>query len=37
MNDDQVAVIYFGDEFTWLKGAGLLVIMIGVSLFNWFK
>ncbi|EXC03844.1 putative sugar phosphate/phosphate translocator [Morus notabilis] len=32
-----VAVIYFGDEFTWLKGAGLLTIMVGVSLFNWYK
>ncbi|KAM6549885.1 hypothetical protein CsatB_021561 [Cannabis sativa] len=32
-----VAVIYFGDEFTWLKGAGLFTIMIGVSLFNWYK
>ncbi|PON96502.1 Sugar phosphate transporter domain containing protein [Trema orientale] len=32
-----VAVIYFHDEFTWLKGAGLFTIMIGVSLFNWYK
>ncbi|CAO2813228.1 unnamed protein product [Amaranthus hypochondriacus] len=32
-----VAVFYFHDEFTWLKGIGLLIIMIGVSLFNWFK
>ncbi|KAL5570876.1 hypothetical protein UlMin_020473 [Ulmus minor] len=32
-----VAVIYFGDEFTWLKGFGLFVIMIGVSLFNLYK
>ncbi|GMN54851.1 hypothetical protein TIFTF001_023979 [Ficus carica] len=32
-----VAVIYFGDEFTWLKGAGLLIIMVGVCLFNWYK
>ncbi|XP_062105805.1 probable sugar phosphate/phosphate translocator At1g06470 [Humulus lupulus] len=32
-----VAVIYFGDEFTWLKGAGLFIIIIGVSLFNWYK
>lgn len=33
----QVAVFYFHDEFTWLKGAGLFTIMIGVSLFNWYK
>lgn len=32
-----VAVFYFHDEFTWLKGAGLFTIMIGVSLFNWYK
>ncbi|OMO61499.1 Drug/metabolite transporter [Corchorus capsularis] len=32
-----VAVFYFHDEFTWLKGAGLLTIMVGVSLFNWYK
>ncbi|KAK7276794.1 hypothetical protein RIF29_17940 [Crotalaria pallida] len=32
-----VAVLYFHDEFTWLKGVGLLVIMVGVSLFNWYK
>ncbi|KAG8386766.1 hypothetical protein BUALT_Bualt03G0183100 [Buddleja alternifolia] len=32
-----VAVFYFHDEFTWLKGAGLVTIMIGVSLFNWYK
>ncbi|KAL1071135.1 hypothetical protein V6Z11_D11G069300 [Gossypium hirsutum] len=32
-----VAVFYFHDEFTWLKGAGLLTIMFGVSLFNWYK
>ncbi|KAK4770164.1 hypothetical protein SAY87_030696 [Trapa incisa] len=32
-----VAVFYFHDEFTWLKGLGLLTIMIGVSLFNWYK
>ncbi|KAE9606344.1 putative sugar phosphate transporter domain-containing protein [Lupinus albus] len=31
------AVLYFHDEFTWLKGVGLLVIMVGVSLFNWYK
>ncbi|KHN22827.1 Putative sugar phosphate/phosphate translocator [Glycine soja] len=23
--------------FTWLKGCGLLTIMVGVSLFNWYK
>ncbi|CAA6671486.1 unnamed protein product [Spirodela intermedia] len=32
-----VAVFYFHDKFTWLKGIGLLTIMIGVSLFNWYK
>lgn len=32
-----VAVFYFHDEFTWLKGLGLLTIMVGVSLFNWYK
>ncbi|XP_076890122.1 putative sugar phosphate/phosphate translocator At1g06470 [Bidens hawaiensis] len=32
-----VAVFYFHDEFTWLKGAGLVTIMFGVSLFNWYK
>ncbi|XP_018731504.2 probable sugar phosphate/phosphate translocator At1g06470 isoform X2 [Eucalyptus grandis] len=32
-----VAVFYFHDEFTWLKGLGLLTIMLGVSLFNWYK
>ncbi|KAM7497818.1 hypothetical protein LguiA_022232 [Lonicera macranthoides] len=32
-----VAVFYFHDEFTWLKGVGLITIMVGVSLFNWFK
>ncbi|KAL6839664.1 hypothetical protein ACP4OV_030603 [Aristida adscensionis] len=32
-----VAVFYFHDEFTWLKGAGLITIMVGVSLFNWYK
>ncbi|XP_021815372.1 probable sugar phosphate/phosphate translocator At1g06470 isoform X2 [Prunus avium] len=32
-----VAVIYFHDEFTRLKGAGLFIIMLGVSLFNWYK
>uniref|UniRef100_A0A1J3C9D8 Putative sugar phosphate/phosphate translocator n=1 Tax=Noccaea caerulescens TaxID=107243 RepID=A0A1J3C9D8_NOCCA len=32
-----VAVFYFHDEFTWLKGVGLMIIMFGVSLFNWYK
>ncbi|KAL1562809.1 putative sugar phosphate/phosphate translocatorisoform X1 [Salvia divinorum] len=32
-----VAVFYFHDEFTWLKGYGLATIMFGVSLFNWYK
>ncbi|KAM0957163.1 hypothetical protein FF1_025343 [Malus domestica] len=32
-----VAVIYFHDEFTRLKGAGLFIIILGVSLFNWYK
>lgn len=32
-----VAVLYFHDKFTWMKGAGLLTIMFGVSLFNWYK
>lgn len=32
-----VAVFYFHDNFTWLKGVGLLTIIIGVSLFNWYK
>ncbi|KAK4484564.1 hypothetical protein RD792_007148 [Penstemon davidsonii] len=32
-----VAVFYFHDEFTWLKGAGLATIMIGVGLFNLYK
>ncbi|KAL4380030.1 hypothetical protein GQ457_02G018270 [Hibiscus cannabinus] len=32
-----VAVFYLHDEFTWLKGAGLFTIMVGVSLFNWYK
>ncbi|KGN47980.1 probable sugar phosphate/phosphate translocator At1g06470 isoform X1 [Cucumis sativus] len=32
-----VAVFYFHDKFTWLKGFGLIIIMIGVSLFNWYK
>ncbi|XP_043690122.1 probable sugar phosphate/phosphate translocator At1g06470 isoform X2 [Telopea speciosissima] len=32
-----VAVFYFHNQFTWLKGIGLVTIMVGVSLFNWFK
>ncbi|XP_027340317.1 probable sugar phosphate/phosphate translocator At1g06470 isoform X1 [Abrus precatorius] len=32
-----VAVLYFHDKFTWLKGFGLFTIMVGVSLFNWYK
>ncbi|WVY93487.1 hypothetical protein V8G54_032575 [Vigna mungo] len=32
-----VAVLYFHDRFTWLKGYGLLIILVGVSLFNWYK
>uniref|UniRef100_A0A7C9CWY6 Sugar phosphate transporter domain-containing protein n=2 Tax=Opuntia streptacantha TaxID=393608 RepID=A0A7C9CWY6_OPUST len=32
-----VAVFYFHDHFTRLKGVGLLIIIIGVSLFNWYK
>ncbi|XP_008792324.2 probable sugar phosphate/phosphate translocator At1g06470 [Phoenix dactylifera] len=32
-----VAVLYFHDQFTLLKGIGLLTIMVGVSLFNWYK
>ncbi|RVW85884.1 putative sugar phosphate/phosphate translocator [Vitis vinifera] len=32
-----VAVFYFHDQFTWLKGVGLFTIMVGVSLFNWYK
>ncbi|CAL0310934.1 unnamed protein product [Lupinus luteus] len=32
-----VAVLYFHDEFTWLKGFGLFTIMVGVGLFNWYK
>ncbi|KAF8409109.1 hypothetical protein HHK36_005182 [Tetracentron sinense] len=33
----KVAVFYFHDQFTWLKGIGLFIIMFGVSLFNWYK
>lgn len=32
-----VAVVFLGDDFTAVKGAGLAVIMIGVGWFNWFK
>ncbi|XP_051135752.1 probable sugar phosphate/phosphate translocator At1g06470 isoform X2 [Andrographis paniculata] len=32
-----VAVLYFHDEFTWIKGVGLAITMVGVSLFNWYK
>ncbi|OVA12414.1 Drug/metabolite transporter [Macleaya cordata] len=32
-----VAVFYFHDKFTLLKGIGLLIIMVGVSLFNWYN
>ncbi|KAI8031973.1 putative sugar phosphate/phosphate translocator [Camellia lanceoleosa] len=32
-----VVVFYFHDQFTWLKGAGLITILSGVSLFNWYK
>ncbi|XP_054818505.1 probable sugar phosphate/phosphate translocator At1g06470 isoform X2 [Prosopis cineraria] len=32
-----VAVLYFHDKFTWLKGLGLLTIIVGVCLFNWYK
>ncbi|KAF3324513.1 putative sugar phosphate/phosphate translocator [Carex littledalei] len=32
-----VAVLFFNDPFTWLKGIGLLIITSGVGLFNWYK
>ncbi|XP_057859699.2 probable sugar phosphate/phosphate translocator At1g06470 isoform X1 [Cryptomeria japonica] len=32
-----VAVFFFHDHFTILKGVGLAVIIIGVCLFNWYK
>ncbi|XLU57824.1 hypothetical protein S245_052472, partial [Arachis hypogaea] len=32
-----VAVLYFHDKFTWVKGLGLCTILSGVSLFNWYK
>jgi solute carrier family 35 protein C2 len=33
----QVAVLFFNDPFTWLKGLGLAIIIFGVSLFNLYK
>ncbi|KAK3161944.1 hypothetical protein QOZ80_1BG0083380 [Eleusine coracana subsp. coracana] len=32
-----VAVLFFDDQFTWLKGLGLAIIIFGVSLFNLYK
>lgn len=32
-----VAVFFFHDRFTILKGIGLSVIIVGVCLFNWYK
>ncbi|KAG6551133.1 hypothetical protein Mapa_007368 [Marchantia paleacea] len=32
-----VAVIFLHDEFTVLKGVGLTIIIVGVSLFNWLR
>ncbi|PKA64340.1 putative sugar phosphate/phosphate translocator [Apostasia shenzhenica] len=32
-----VAVFYFHDQFTMLKGVGLFIIILGVSLFNLYK
>ncbi|KAM3351362.1 hypothetical protein ACQJBY_023388 [Aegilops geniculata] len=32
-----VAVLFFNDPFTWLKGFGLATIIFGVSLFNLYK
>ncbi|XLR04783.1 hypothetical protein HN51_059657 [Arachis hypogaea] len=32
-----VAVLYFYDKFTWVKGLGLCTILFGVSLFNRYK
>ncbi|KAL5219848.1 hypothetical protein ABZP36_024561 [Zizania latifolia] len=32
-----VAVLFFDDPFTWLKGLGLATIIFGVSLFNLYK
>ncbi|KAL4448483.1 hypothetical protein ABPG75_005702 [Micractinium tetrahymenae] len=31
------AVIFLGENFTWVNGLGLLVLILGVVLFNWFK
>ncbi|RYR26033.1 hypothetical protein Ahy_B02g060152 [Arachis hypogaea] len=36
-HDLKVAVLYFHDKFTWVKGLGLCTILFGVSLFNWYK
>lgn len=33
----QVAIFFFHDSFTVVKGIGLVVIIVGVCLFNWFK
>ncbi|KAL3502831.1 hypothetical protein ACH5RR_037280 [Cinchona calisaya] len=33
----MVAVFFFHDAFTFLKGVGLITIMVGVGLFNWYK
>lgn len=33
----QVVVIFLHEQFTWLKGLGLVIIVFGVALFNWFK
>ncbi|KAJ3671019.1 hypothetical protein LUZ60_008445 [Juncus effusus] len=32
-----VAVLFFNDEFTLLKGIGLVIVVFGVGLFNWYK
>ncbi|KAH9314699.1 hypothetical protein KI387_023326 [Taxus chinensis] len=32
-----VAVFFFHDRFTILKGIGLAIIIVGVCLFNWYK
>ncbi|KAL4438191.1 hypothetical protein ABPG77_010552 [Micractinium sp. CCAP 211/92] len=31
------AVIFLGENFTWINGLGLLVLILGVVLFNWMK
>ncbi|XP_072993910.1 probable sugar phosphate/phosphate translocator At1g06470 isoform X1 [Typha latifolia] len=31
------AVLFWNDNFTWLKGLGLVIIMLGACLFNWYK